>query len=101
MLMVKAFLFGLRSSVRVLTPLTTEMLIQGGAKAIIHVHQQKIKKGEPSIIVRRRGKSQHFTHIEILGSSVMVHSKTPDSCGARVWIESHADIRAYSGDAPR
>ena len=66
--------------------------IKGGAKAIIHVHQQKIRKGEAAVIVRRRGKSQHFTRVEILGPSVMVHSQTPDSCGARVWIETKADV---------
>lgn len=63
-----------------------------GAKAIVHVHQQKIKKGEPAVILRRRGKSRHFTKVEILGPSVMVHSPTPDSCGARVWIETHAAV---------
>lgn len=66
--------------------------ITGGAKAIIHVHQQKIRKGEPAVIVRRRGKSKHFTRVEILGPSVMVHSPIPDSCGARVWIETKADV---------
>lgn len=64
----------------------------GGAKAIIHVHQQKIKKGEPAVILRRRGKSRHFTRVEIHGPSTMVHSPIPDSCGARVWIETHAPV---------
>lgn len=66
--------------------------IAGGAKAVIHVHQAKIRKGEPAVIVRRRGKSKHFTRVEILGPSTMVHSVIPDSCGARVWIETHADV---------
>lgn len=66
--------------------------LKGGARAIIHVHQQLIKKGEPAVIVRRRGKSLHFSRVEILGPSIMVHSAIPDSCGARVWIETHADV---------
>lgn len=72
--------------------MTTTTDIRGGAKAIIHVHQQKIRKGEPAVIVRRRGRSQHFTRVEILGPSTMVHSQIPDSCGARVWIETKADV---------
>lgn len=63
-----------------------------GAKAIIHVHQALLKKGEPAVIVRRRGKSRHFTRVQILGPSTVVHSPTPDRCGARVWIETHADV---------
>lgn len=64
----------------------------GGAVAIIHVHQQKIRKGEPAVIVRRRGKSNHYTRVDILGPSTMIHSPHPDRCGARVWIETHADV---------
>jgi hypothetical protein len=67
-----------------------------GAKAIIHVHQQKVKKGEPAVIVRRRGKSRHFTRVEINGPSVMVHSPIADSCGARVWIETKAEVVGYA-----
>lgn len=66
--------------------------LKGGAKAVIHVHQQRIKQGLPSVIVRRRGKSRHFTRVEIDGPSVMIHSTIPDSCGARVWIETHAPV---------
>lgn len=72
--------------------MTQPTIIPGGSKAILHVHQQKIKCGEPAVIVRRRGKSQHFTRVHILGESVMVHAQEPDSCGARVWIETHADV---------
>ena len=61
-------------------------------KKVIHVHQQKIKKGEPAIIVRTYKGSQHFTVVEINGPSKMVHSPNPDSCGARVWIETHAEV---------
>lgn len=72
--------------------MTDQTTIPGGARAVIHVHQAKIRKGEPAVIVRRRGKSLHFTRVEIAGPSVMIHSPVPDSCGARVWIETHADV---------
>lgn len=61
-------------------------------KKIIHVHQQLIKKGEPAIIVRTYKGSEHFSRVEILGPSVMVHSTVPDSCGARVWIETESEV---------
>lgn len=63
-----------------------------GAKAIIHIHQQRIKKGEPAVILRRRGKSLHFSRVEVNGPSTIVHSPTPDRCGARCWIETHAEV---------
>lgn len=58
------------------------------ARAIVHVHQQAIKRGEPALIVRTYRGSQHFSRVEINGPSVLVHSETPDKCGARVWIEA-------------
>lgn len=61
-------------------------------KKIIHVHQQLIKKGEPAIIVRTYKGSEHYSKVEILGPSVMVHSPEPDRCGARVWIETESEV---------
>lgn len=57
-------------------------------KAIVHVHQQRIRKGEPALIVRTYRGSQHFSRVEINSPAVLVHSPEPDSCGARVWIET-------------
>lgn len=59
---------------------------------IIHVHQQKIKKGEPAVIVRTYKGSQHFTKVEIQGPSTMIHSPEPDRCGARVWISTSSPV---------
>lgn len=61
-------------------------------KKIIHVHQQLIRKGEPAIIVRTYKGSEHFTRVQINGPSVMVHAPEPDRCGARVWIETEAEV---------
>lgn len=61
-------------------------------KSIIHVHQQLIRKGEPAIIVRTYKGSTHHSKVEILGPSTMVHSSEPDRCGARVWIETEAEV---------
>jgi hypothetical protein len=73
------------------------------AKAILHVPQQAIKKGEPALIVRSYKNSQHFSRIEVNGPSVLVHSAEPDRCGARVWIEADTadlvcDGKPYSMD---
>ena len=64
-------------------------------KHIIHVHQQKIRKDEDAIIDRTyRGSTRH-RRVEIICpcgcnevAAVVVQSSTPDSCGARVWIEA-------------
>lgn len=61
-------------------------------KSIIHVHQQKIKKGEPSIIVRTYRGSKHYSEVKINGPSKIIHSRTPDKCGARVWIETDSEV---------
>ena len=64
-------------------------------KHVIHVHQQRIRKGLPAIIDRTYKGSTHHERLEIICpcgcgevAAVMIHSDTPDSCGARVWIEA-------------
>ena len=64
-------------------------------KHIVHVHQQKIKKGLDAIIDRTYRGSTHHRRVEIICpcgcesiAAVVVQSDTPDSCGARVWIEA-------------
>lgn len=64
----------------------------GAMKHIIHVHQQKIKKGEAAIIDRTYKGSTHHRRLFINGPCVIVHSPTPDRCGARVWIETEAEV---------
>lgn len=61
-------------------------------KSVIHVHQQKLKKGEPAIIVRTYRGSTHHRRVEINGPAVVIHSETPDKCGARCWIETYAEV---------
>lgn len=61
-------------------------------KKVIHIHQQKIRKGEPAIIVRTYQGVHHYADVEILGPSRVIHSATPDRCGARVWIETDSEV---------
>lgn len=73
---------------------------RSGSRAVVHVHQQRIRQGLPAIIVRRRGKSRHFTRVEIQGPSTVVHSQCADSCGARVVIETRGEILCYNDWTP-
>jgi hypothetical protein len=65
-------------------------------KHIIHVHQQKIKKGLAAIIDRTYKGSTHHTSLDIVCphcsniAATVVQSDTPDKCGARVWIEAES-----------
>jgi hypothetical protein len=72
-------------------------VLAGGAKATIHVHQQKIKKGEAAIIVRRRGKSVHCSAIQVSGLTRFVQTPEPDSCGARVTAVTWDDVYVKEG----
>ena len=62
-------------------------------KHTIHVHQQKIRRGEPAIIDRTYKGSTHWKKVRIDGPCTIVHYDTPDRCGARVWIETEADVQ--------
>jgi len=63
-------------------------------KHIIHVHQQKIKKNLAAIIDRTYKGSKHSRKLTVVcphcgnDAATVVQSETPDSCGARVWIEA-------------
>jgi len=61
-------------------------------KHVIHVHQQLLRKGEPAIIDRTYKGSTHWTKVHIDGPCTIIHSPTPDRCGARVWIETESDV---------
>lgn len=63
-------------------------------KHVVHVHQQKIRRGEPAIIDRTYRGSTHHERLEIICpccervAATVVQSRQPDRCGARVWIEA-------------
>lgn len=63
-------------------------------KHVIHVHQQKIKKGLDAIIDRTYKGSRHSRGVSVMCPSCgslaakVIQSDIPDKCGARVWIEA-------------
>jgi hypothetical protein len=68
-------------------------------KSRIHVNQHIIKRNaktgerEPVITVKQ-GRNNTYAHsVQILGPSIIVYSPDkPLSCGAKVWIETEAEV---------
>jgi len=68
-------------------------------KSIIHVNQHIIKRNakngthEPVLTVKQGRKNTYAHSVEILGPSRVVYSPDkPLNCGARVWIETTAEV---------
>lgn len=68
-------------------------------KTIIHINQAKIKanlkraKKEPVITVKTYKSNIYAHEIRIDGPSTIVYSPDkPLSCGARVWLETEAEV---------
>ena len=70
-------------------------------KAVLHVHQAKMRKGEPAIIVRTYKGSTHHRRVSIIGPAVMIQSLVPDACGARVWVETTTDALDLMQESPQ
>jgi hypothetical protein len=74
-------------------------------KSRIHVNQHIIKRNaktglrEPVITVKQ-GRNNTYAHsVQILGPSIMVYSPDkPLSCGAKVWIETDAQVVINGSD---
>ena len=68
-------------------------------KTIVHVNQHVIKanrktgKTDPVLTVKTYKSNTYCHEAEILGPSKVVHSPfKPLGCGARVWIETEAEV---------
>jgi hypothetical protein len=68
-------------------------------KTIIHVNQHVVKANAKNgtndpVLTVKDYKSNRYAHtVNIKGGSKVVYSPDkPLSCGARVWIETHADV---------
>ena len=68
-------------------------------KTYIHVNQHKIRSNkkhnlnEPVITVKTSKSNIYGHEVEVLGSSKIIYSPDkPLSCGARVWIETEAEV---------
>jgi hypothetical protein len=68
-------------------------------KKRIHVNQHKIRSNKKNnlnepVITVKTSKSNNYGHeVEILGPSKIIYSPDkPLSCGAKVWIETEAEV---------
>jgi len=68
-------------------------------KKIIHINRNIIQKNEkrgtrlPVCRIDMDGKTWYGSKIEILGPSEMIYRpEKPRSCGAKLWIETQADV---------
>lgn len=68
-------------------------------KTVIHVNQHVIKsnakngENKPTLTVKTYKDNRYAHEVEILGPSRVVHSPDkPLSCGAKVWIETEAEV---------
>lgn len=68
-------------------------------KTIIHVNQHVIREnartGErnPTLTVKTYKSNEYASEVQINGPSKVVYSPDkPLSCGAKVWIETHAEV---------
>lgn len=68
-------------------------------KTIIHVNQHVIKSNaktgdtEPVLTVKTYKDNRYAHEVRILGESKIVYSPDkPLSCGAKVWIETEAEV---------
>lgn len=61
-------------------------------KTVIHIHQQRIKKGLPAIIVRTYKGVTYTRKVEFGDGAVLHQPEKPLDCGARVWIETKGQV---------
>lgn len=73
-------------------------------KTIIHVNQHVIKANRkngttnPVLTIKTYKDNKYAHEVEILGPSKVVYSPDkPLSCGAHVWIETHAEVIIKEG----
>lgn len=68
-------------------------------KTVIHVNQHVIKsnakngENKPTLTVKTYKSNQYAHEVEIKGPSRVIYSPDkPLACGARVWIETEAEV---------
>ena len=68
-------------------------------KSRIHVNQHKIRANhkngtnDPVITIKQGNRNTYCHSVQILGPSTVVYSPCkPLSCGARVWVETEAEV---------
>jgi hypothetical protein len=83
--------------------LTNKLWKENEMKTIIHVNQHVIKanaktgRNDPVLTVKTYKTNTYAHEVDILGPSKVVYSPDkPLSCGAKVWIETEAEVRVHN-----
>lgn len=61
-------------------------------KTLIHVHQQRLKKNLPPIIIRTYKGVEYASEVSIEGPSKIIWQEKPLDCGARCWISTESKV---------
>lgn len=66
----------------------------------LHVHQQRLRSGQPALIVRtsRGSESMYWTTVTVNGETRLVQPGGKLSCGARAWMETTDEVVAVLDD---
>ena len=84
----------------------TATLRKGTIKRI-HVNQANLRAnrkdaGTRPVFSVRTSKGVVWGHeVDIRGTSKLIHPDKPLSCGARIWIETRAEVRVEGAESPR
>ena len=73
-----------------------------GSLKQIHVHQQRLRAGQPALIVRIGGtsRSEYYEWVSVNGPSSVIQPATPLACGARAWMQTKSEVVAGIGEQP-
>lgn len=76
--------------------MTERQVYPAGTIKRLHVHQQRLRRGLPALIVRTSNGSQsrYWTTIEVKGTTRFVQPGTRLSCGAKAWVETTDEVVA-------
>ncbi len=76
------------------------MTIRKGLVKRIHVSQVNLRANRkdngnrPVFTIQTSKGPRYASHVEIMGASTVVsRPNKPLACGARIWIETHAEVR--------
>lgn len=73
------------------------VLYPAGRLKRLHVHQQRLRAGQPALIVRLSdgSGSVYFRSVDIAGPAEFMQPGDALSCGARAWVETRGEVTGH------
>lgn len=65
-------------------------------KSRIHINQHRLRAGLPAITIQTYKGPRYARRVRINGTTEVIHSDKPLSCGARCWVETEADVEVIA-----